>query len=90
MFDAEDWLARLLEAGGTVRIDVVKIWPPEWERGEVLSPECAAIWAEIGIINLASIAGPHGPENRDKQRQVYELVRSKVGPIEAGWEDYPR
>jgi hypothetical protein len=29
MFDAEDWLARLKEAGGTVRIDAVKMWPAE-------------------------------------------------------------
>jgi hypothetical protein len=74
--DAEDWLARLKAAGGKVRIDVEKIWPPELETGQGLSAEYEAIWAEI-----------RGIENMDKWRQVHELVRSQVGPIRAGWED---
>jgi hypothetical protein len=70
--DAEDWLARLKEAGGTVRIGPVTMWPEEHDRGVALSPECEAIWAEI-----------RGIENLHKWRQVQELVRSKVGPTRA-------
>jgi hypothetical protein len=76
MFDPEDWLARLHEAGGRARVDAVKMWPPEVETGQGLSPECEAIWAEI-----------RGTENVDKWRRVEELVRSKVGPF-VGWADY--
>jgi hypothetical protein len=63
--DAEDWLARLKEAGGTIKIGTT-MHPAE----QKISPECQAIWDEI-----------RGIDNLDKWRQVEELVRSKVGPI---------
>jgi hypothetical protein len=66
---AQDWLARLKEAGGTIEIDTATMYP----REPNVSSECEAIWNEI-----------RGKNNRDKWRQVEELVRSKVGPI-VGW-----
>ena len=71
-FEPEDWLARLKNAGGSIRVDVVKMWPME---GVPLTAECSAIWAEI-----------RGPENLEKWREVEALVRTRVGPI-TGWAD---
>jgi hypothetical protein len=69
--NAEDWLARLKEAGGTIRVDAATMYP----RDKDVSSECEAIWNEI-----------RGMENQDKWRQVEELVRARVGPI-VGWGD---
>jgi hypothetical protein len=69
--DAENWVARLKEAGGTIRVDGATMYPREKD----LSPECEAIWNEI-----------RGMDNQDKWRQVEELVRSRVGRI-VGWAD---
>jgi hypothetical protein len=69
--DAEDWIARLKEAGGTIRIDAATMYP----RDPNISPECEAIWNEI-----------RGVDNMDRWREVEELVRSQAGPI-VGWTD---
>ena len=69
--DAEDWLARLKAAGGTIRVDAATMYP----RERPLSSECVAIWNEI-----------RGTENADKWRQVEELLRLRVGGI-VGWAD---
>ena len=69
--DAEDWLARLKAAGGTIRVDAATMYP----RERPLSSECEAIWNEI-----------RGTENADKWRQVEELLRLRVGGI-VGWAD---
>jgi hypothetical protein len=69
---AQDWLARLKEAGGTIEIDDVTMYP----REPSVSFECETIWNEI-----------RGRDNMAKWRQVEELVRSKVGPI-VGWANF--
>jgi len=69
--DTEDWLARLKEGGGTIRVDAATMYPREKE----VSPECEAIWNEI-----------RGVDNQDRWREVEELVRARVGPI-VGWGD---
>ena len=76
MFDAEDWLARMKEEGGTAHVEVANLLP---KKGVPLSPECEAIWAEL-----------QGPENVDKWRAVHALVLQKVGPLDAGrgWGEY--
>jgi hypothetical protein len=69
--DAENWLARLKEAGGTIRVDAATMYPREKE----VSSECEAIWNEI-----------RGTDNQDRWREVEALVRSRVGGI-VGWAD---
>ena len=44
MFDPNDWIDRLVNAGGRIKIDSPMMYPPE---GDVLSAECKEIWAEI-------------------------------------------
>jgi hypothetical protein len=76
MFDAGNWIDRLVSAGGRIQIDAQTMYPPP---GDVLSPESQAIWAEI--------QSPAGP-NKDNWQAVYDEVRRRA-PIGPGWEIYP-
>jgi hypothetical protein len=73
MFDVDDWIERLVKAEGRIEIDSVTMRVP---KGDVLSPECKAIWAEI-------------QPNEEKWRPVYDEVLRRLGGVGGGFAIYP-
>ncbi len=75
MFDADDWINRLVGAGGRIVVDGQTICP----SGPV-SSEAAAIWNEI--------RRPVDPEST-RWNLVEAEVRRRVGDVGLGWVLYP-
>jgi hypothetical protein len=75
MFDANDWINRLVKAGGRIEIDGIAM------RGaQPISAECLAIWNEI--------RPPVDPEST-RWKLVEAEVRRRVGSGGLGWVIYP-
>ena len=75
MFDADDWINRLVKAGGRIEIDGIAM------RGaQPVSAECLAIWNEI--------RPPVDPEST-RWKLVEAEVRRRVGSGGLGWVIYP-
>ena len=75
MFDADDWINRIVKAGGRIEIDGIAM------RGaQPISAECLAIWNEI--------RPPVDPEST-RWKLVEAEVRRRVGSGGLGWVIYP-
>jgi hypothetical protein len=75
MFDADDWIDRLVKAGGKIVVDGQTICP----HGPV-SAECLAIWNEI--------RPPVDPDST-RWKVVEGEIRRRVGDVRPGWVIYP-
>ena len=75
MFDADDWINRLVKAGGKIVVDGQTICP----SGPV-SSEAEAIWNEI--------RPPVDPENT-RWNAVEAEIRGRTGDVGLGWAIYP-
>ncbi len=75
MFDADEWINRLVRAGGRIVVDGQTICP----SGPV-SSEAEAIWNEI--------RRPVDPEST-RWNVVEAEVRRRVGDVGLGWVLYP-
>ena len=75
MFDVDDWIDRLVKAGGRIKIDTIQM-----TGVDPVSVECRAIWNEI-----------RPPANSDKTnwKAVEAEIRRRVGPVGPGWTIYP-
>jgi hypothetical protein len=75
MFDADDWINRLVKAGGKIVVDGQTICP----SGPV-SSEAEAIWKEI--------RPPVNPE-KTNWNAVEAEIRRRTGDVGLGWAIYP-
>ncbi len=75
MFDADDWIDRLVKAGGKIVVDGQTICP----HGPV-SAECLAIWNEI--------RPPVAPD-QSRWNAVEAEIRRRIGNLGMTWAIYP-
>ncbi len=75
MFDVDDWIDRLVKAGGKIVVDGQTICP----SGPV-SSEAEAIWNEIR---------PPVDPNHARWNAVEAEIRRRTGDVGLGWVMYP-
>jgi hypothetical protein len=75
MFDADDWINRLVKAGGKIVVDGQTICP-----SSPLSSEAEAIWNEI--------RPPVNP-GKTNWNAVEAEIRRRTGDVGLGWAIYP-
>ncbi len=75
MFDADDWIDRLMKAGGRIEIDWLTM-----HALELVSAECLAIWNEIR---------PPAAPDRTRWKAVEAELRRRVGDVGAVSFVYP-
>jgi hypothetical protein len=75
MFDAANWIDRLVKAGGHIEVDGLSMRPLK-----PVSSECLALWNEIR---------PPVDPDLTRWKAVEAEIRRRVGDVRPGWVIYP-